>query len=236
MTDSPFEGFPGGRITATAIPNVFFTELLPAIDSLAELKVTLHVLWRLGLLRGTPRFLTVPELEADLTLARGIGDDVAASDGIRDGLAAAVKRGTLLQAHVSGASGDVAVILANTAEGRASMARLLETGAAVATPPPGVMTAARPSIFELYEQNIGLLTPLLADELTAAAHEFPPEWVTDAFRIAVTANRRNWRYIRAILDRWTSEGRDDGQKAGGRATETRVAGYKGWRPTYRPAR
>src|SRR6266702_3044024 len=35
----------------------------------------------------------------------------------------------------------------------------------------------RPNIFVLYEQNIGLLLPLLADELKDAADQYPADWI-----------------------------------------------------------
>jgi DnaD/phage-associated family protein len=65
----------------------------------------------------------------------------------------------------------------------------------------------RPNIFVLYEQNIGLLSPLIADELKEAADHFPAEWIEAAFREAVQYNKRKWSYIRAILRRWETEGR-----------------------------
>jgi len=65
----------------------------------------------------------------------------------------------------------------------------------------------RPNIFVLYEQNIGLLSPLLADELKDAADQYPAEWIEAAFREAVQHNKRKWSYIRAILRRWETEGR-----------------------------
>ena len=65
----------------------------------------------------------------------------------------------------------------------------------------------RPNIFVLYEQNIGLLSPLLADELKDAADQYPEEWIEAAFREAVQHNKRKWSYIRAILRRWETEGR-----------------------------
>ena len=65
----------------------------------------------------------------------------------------------------------------------------------------------RPNIFVLYEQNIGLLSPLLADELKDAAEQYPAEWIEAAFREAVQHNKRKWSYIRAILRRWETEGR-----------------------------
>jgi DNA replication protein len=65
----------------------------------------------------------------------------------------------------------------------------------------------RPNIFVLYEQNIGLLSPLIADELKDAADRYPAEWIEAAFREAVQYNKRKWSYIRAILRRWETEGR-----------------------------
>lgn len=65
----------------------------------------------------------------------------------------------------------------------------------------------RPNIFVLYEQNIGLLSPLIADELKDAADRYPEDWIEAAFREAVQYNKRKWSYIRAILRRWETEGR-----------------------------
>ncbi len=65
----------------------------------------------------------------------------------------------------------------------------------------------RPNIFVLYEQNISLLSPLIAEELKDAADQYPAEWIEAAFREAVQQNKRKWSYIRAILRRWETEGR-----------------------------
>ncbi|QLQ07827.1 MAG: DnaD domain protein [Anaerolineae bacterium] len=73
--------------------------------------------------------------------------------------------------------------------------------------------ALRPNIFVLYEQNIGLLQPIIADELRDAELRYPADWIEDAFRIAVEQNKRAWRYIRAILERWATEGRDAVEEA-----------------------
>jgi len=62
-----------------------------------------------------------------------------------------------------------------------------------------VKTCDRPNIFILYEQNIGLLTPPIADELRQAEQTYPAGWIEEAFREAVSLNKRSWRYIRAIL-------------------------------------
>jgi DnaD/phage-associated family protein len=66
----------------------------------------------------------------------------------------------------------------------------------------------RPNIFVLYEQNIGLLTPLIAEELRDAEKTYPADWIEEAFRIAVEHNARHWRYVRSVLERWAIEGKD----------------------------
>ena len=65
----------------------------------------------------------------------------------------------------------------------------------------------RPTIFLLYEQNVGLLTPLVAEELREAEERYPAEWIEEAFRLAIQQNKRKWSYIRAILKRWETEGK-----------------------------
>ena len=69
-------------------------------------------------------------------------------------------------------------------------------------------------IYNLYEQNIGMLTPIIAEELQEAEHRYPAEWIQEAFREAVRANVRNWKYIHGILKRWEREGKKDGKPVG----------------------
>ena len=71
-----------------------------------------------------------------------------------------------------------------------------------------------PDIFSLYEQNIGMLTPMIAEELRDALKVYPENWISDAIKEAVSNNKRKWSYISAILERWTAEGRDDGTYRG----------------------
>jgi DnaD/phage-associated family protein len=73
-----------------------------------------------------------------------------------------------------------------------------------------IETEEQPDIFTLYEQNIGMLTPMIAEELREAEKLYPVAWIKDAIREAVSLNKRNWRYIARILERWSSEGKDSG--------------------------
>jgi DNA replication protein len=203
---SKFEGFPAGELHFTSVPDLFFSALLPDVDDLAELKIILHVIWLRQ--RQARQVVTRAELAADETLVRGLaalGGD--AELALADGLARAVARGALLHAVVE----DEDVYALNSAGGRGALARI-ESGEVGAV---GVATVDRPSveprpnIFELYEDNIGLLSPILADELRDAEATYPANWIEDAFRIAAANNVRKWRYIQAILGRWASEGRGD---------------------------
>jgi DnaD/phage-associated family protein len=87
-------------------------------------------------------------------------------------------------------------------------------GPAPAPTEPDADTAEQTSIFELYEQNIGLLTPILAEKLQDAEGRYPNDWIEAAFDEAVTNNKRSWRYIERILERWAAEGKNSGQDRG----------------------
>jgi DnaD/phage-associated family protein len=69
------------------------------------------------------------------------------------------------------------------------------------------LTSGRDDIYNLYEQNIGVLTPLISDKLREAEKLYPAEWIEGAFEQAVTYNRRSWAYISRILENWATEGR-----------------------------
>jgi len=80
--------------------------------------------------------------------------------------------------------------------------------------------AAPPGIFTLYEETIGPLTALLSEELMEAERAYPAGWIEEAFTEAARLNKRNWKYIRAILERWRTEGKDEVDR-GDRASDSR---------------
>ncbi|RLC89992.1 MAG: primosomal replication protein N [Chloroflexi bacterium] len=200
-----FSGFPSGKVGSASIPEQVFTEIVPIVDDLAELKLTLHVLWRLGQQRGKVRYLRRADVSSDRVLLSGLGR--APAEALSGALERAVERGTLLQVETTIAGASETVYFANTPKGRAAV-KAIERGGW----PDELESAARPNVFALYEANVGLLTPLIADELREAEQEYPAEWIEDAFREAVSLNKRSWKYIRAILERWRTEGRDDGRR------------------------
>ena len=78
------------------------------------------------------------------------------------------------------------------------------------------------NIYELYEQNIGVLTPMIADLLKLDEAEYPHEWIVEAIDEAVQHNVRNWKYVSAILKNWKDNGRGPrGEKSSGDVEEFR---------------
>jgi DnaD/phage-associated family protein len=63
------------------------------------------------------------------------------------------------------------------------------------------------AISQIYEANIGVLTPIVAEKLKEIAGKYPYDWFRDAVAEAVTANVRKLSYIEKILDRWSVEGK-----------------------------
>jgi DNA replication protein len=210
-----FSGFPAGKMRFTSIPNLFFSDLLPAIDDLAELKVTLHAFWLLSQKKGSPRYVSFKELSGDGMLLGGLKSlDQEVVKSLREGLERAVARGTLLRVAIEQNGKRDDLYFMNTDQGRQTVEKIhkgqLELGMTVlpAEPP---LEVERPNIFVLYEQNIGLLQPLIAEQLKDAEQTYPSEWIEEAFQIAVERNKRNWAYVRAILERWATEGKEDGK-------------------------
>ena len=208
-----FDGFPP-RMQFTPIPNPFFG-LLPEMEDMAELKTTLYVLAALYQKKGYPRFVSRQELAANSGLMQSLGKlSEPPGEALRRALALAVRRGTLLHLAVDRDGTDDDIYFLNTEKEREVVSRIksgetkLPGLAKLGEPPPP--TAKPPDIFALYEANIGMLTPMIAEELKEAEKLYPEEWLREAVKEAVSQNKRKWSYISAILERWASEGRDSG--------------------------
>ena len=64
-----FSGFPGGKLRLTPVPNLFFSDLLPHIDEVHELKVTLYAFWALTQREGRVRYLRLADFLAPFEAA-----------------------------------------------------------------------------------------------------------------------------------------------------------------------
>lgn len=205
-----FSGFPPGKLQLTQVPNQFFSELLPHIDHLGELKLTLYAFWRLPRSVGDFPYLTRQQLLEDELLMEGLQQEgLSPAEALDEALERAVARGTLLRASLELGGSQQQLYFLNGPRGRAAIEAIHQgewrpSGEAQA---PVELRAERPNVFNLYEQNIGPLTPMIAESLRDAERNFPSDWIEEAIRIAVENNVRKWRYVEAILDDWMASGK-----------------------------
>jgi DnaD/phage-associated family protein len=218
MQPKGFIGFPDTRMKPVIVPDFFFTDLLPLIDDLAELKLTLHCFWLLNEQEGQFKYLRGADLHNDAILLRSLTLDNelrTPAQALADALERATVRGTLFKLEIETGETEKSVeawYFINTVKGRQTLALVrqgkLEELRSV-LPEEARLKVERPNVFALYEQNIGLLTPLIADQLRDLEKSYPPDWIDEAFTIAVASNKRALRYIQAILKRWETEGKDE---------------------------
>jgi DnaD/phage-associated family protein len=214
-----FRGFPA-KGTLIKIPGLFFDELLPQIDNLAELKVTLYCFLRMQQKEGHVAILRRREIASDVAFLSGLGpradQHLLALD---EGLERAVVRGTLLHVHVEEDGRTDDLYFLNTPRGRSAVEQI-EQGTWFPDAKDGVTlhaTVERPNLYTLYEQNVGPLTPLIAEHLRDFEETYPEDWIREAIEIAVVNNVHRLSYIEAILKRWRAEGRpvsDDPSRSG----------------------
>jgi DNA replication protein len=172
-----------GKIDFISLPDSFFTRAVPKIQDLAELKTVLYASYLILRKQERPYFVTYKELLSHGLMAK-MGEET-----LRQALDSAVEHGILLHStlNINGVLEDIYSL------------------------PADVRQPSAGNIFILYEQNIGIITPMIAEELKEADKLYPPQWIEEAFKEAVTLNKRSWKYIARILERWASEGKDSGE-------------------------
>jgi DNA replication protein len=210
-----FKGFPD-RMMFTPVPNLVFSSLLPQITDMTELKVLLHLFEIIYPKKGSVKYTSYNEMLGHA----GLVNDLKAETGeaLTKALAALVAKGVILTLAVETAGAADRVYLFNNETNRLKVEKILSGEMVLpdfkAKEPVPAVVDAPADIYTLYEQNIGMLTPLIADELREAVKQYPEGWIRDAIKEAVSLNKRNWRYIARILERWSTEGRDDGTHRG----------------------
>ena len=190
---SNFSGFTSSE-TFTQIPDSFI-RMMNEIDDVAELKVTIYSIWRIEHIEGNFRALREDDFEVE-----SLGLSL---DEIQRGLGKCLERGTLLRAEYEAD----AFYFLNSPRGRLTAESFAKGQWRQSA--QGYTPLNKSNIFKLYEENIGALTPLLADMLREAEKNYPSAWFEEAFEIAVSRNIRNWKYVEAILARWKENGKDE---------------------------
>jgi DNA replication protein len=198
-----FGGFPR-KMQFTPIPNLFFSGVMPEITEINELKVTLLIFQLVYVKKGYPRFVSFNEL---------LGVISQDEEALRKALDSAATRGTVLHLILDNNGAKEDIYFVNNESEREAVEKIrsgeIKLDGFKATLPV-ISLEPVPDIFTLYEQNIGQLTPMIAEELKSAQKEYPEAWIMDAIKESAKHNKRNWSYISAILEKWFTEGKSDG--------------------------
>lgn len=199
------------------VPVWFLENVAPWIREMAELQVMLAFF---RLLHGSTQFerpISETQLLQDSILREALRLEGAVrppDESILRGIELSVARESLLQFTVGfGEEESSGWFLLATPDNRVRLEKYrtgeLEPPGTDDSVKPGAVERTRPGVFQLYEQNIGLVTPIIADRLVEALELYPQSWIEDAIAAAVSYNRRNWRYIQRILETWATEGRSN---------------------------
>jgi DNA replication protein len=177
------------KIDSVPLPESFFTQVMPKIEDVTELKIALYVSYLIQRKPGHTHFVTYKELLSHELMAAMDKEILLRT------LNSAVEHGALLHSTLNINEEDEDIYFINTefASKQAEKAKI------------------KHNIFALYEQNIGIITPMIAEELKEAEKLYPPQWIEGAFKEAVVMNKRSWKYIARILERWANEGKDSGE-------------------------
>ena len=206
-TAQPFPGFQANDSSPIQLPEAFFTDLLPLLSNAEQIQLMLYLFWHLEQDPGRVHYVRLLDLAGDPTLIEMIGDEAK----INSTLLELVELGAVLRAELPWLEETYYFI--NGPQGKAAV-QAIQSGTWQDTGQPQQaiqMAPEKPNIFKLYESNIGPLTPMVAEVLKADEADYPPEWIEEAVKEAVTRNVRNWKYVQTILKNWQKEGHGNEQ-------------------------
>lgn len=197
-----FKGFPRS-VRYLPVPAPMFGPLLEQIKDASGFIITLRIIWMLQQKKGRLRYVSSEEVFGDKILSNALGS----KEAIQNSINMVVKGGILLQIRRENASDAFMLNSESDREIASDIGSIYQSNDQPAD--PWEIENTPPEIYSLYEQNIGILTPIMSEKLTEAEDKYPAEWIKEAVGIAVEQNRRSWAYVSRILERWDMEGRDE---------------------------
>jgi DnaD/phage-associated family protein len=188
-----------------SVPAALLDSMLTSIEDLGDLQCILRALRTLDKKSEPLSFITIEMLEGDPVLQKL----KLATSSIWSAMETATRIG-LFEKRVLIKDGQECVVFVLSIPTEVIPSQ--ETVSEDAPVNAGSIRAESPlNIFSLYESTIGMVTPFIADELKESEDAYPAHWIREAFNVAASLNKRNWRYVAAILNRWYAEDQQNGK-------------------------
>ncbi|MBC62886.1 MAG: hypothetical protein CL746_00945 [Chloroflexi bacterium] len=201
------KGLPFG-VKYIPTPAPLFSTYLEKYDSLEELKILLKIIHSLYLKKDFPAFLHIDELLSDPAIIKIYKNDNL-KQNLNESLSELEKKGIIL--IINDKEKNIRIFL-NTEQVRNHIARegiekdfsynKLDSNFSDFT------SQNNNPVINLYENNIGYITPIIYENIHDALKEYDEKDILDAIKIATENNVKNWKYIKTILERWTTEGKE----------------------------
>ena len=193
------------------VPAQLFTEILPRLHNESQLRATLYT-WYAIMSKGSgQRYVYLSQLLTDPVLLSWF-THLGGKNGIQRGLDQSCREGIFLQLQI----GEDDKILAPNDESGARLITDMKSESVAhhnqsrdSSPETNYERTVVSNVVEKYENEIGMLTPVIADMIAIAEQMYPTTWILEALDIAAQSNARSWKYVTAILARWKNEGKNN---------------------------
>ncbi len=198
------------------VPVQLFTEILPKLHNETQLRATLYAWYAIASRGGGQRYVYLSQLLNDPVLLNWF-THLGGKNGIRLGLEQSCRDRIFLELRIDEHN---KILAPNDESGIRLIADLKSDTTTRSNREDNLNTEAGyeksviSDVIKKYEDEIGLLTPVIAEMIAIAEQTYPTAWILEALDIAAQANARSWKYVSAILSRWKDEGKNnDNQKA-----------------------
>ena len=192
-------------------PVQLFTEILPRLHNESQLRATLYTWYAIASKGSGQRYVYLSQLLTDPVLLSWF-THLGGKNGIQRGLDQSCREGIFLQLQI----GEDDKILAPNDESGARLITDMKSESVAhhnqsrdSSPETNYETTVVSNVVEKYENEIGMLTPVIADMIAIAEQMYPTTWILAALDIAAQSNARSWKYVTAILARWKNEGKNN---------------------------
>lgn len=212
-----FKGFSEGSTLSFRIPEPIITEIIPRLDHLDDLVLTLYIFWKMEKIEGSVHFLIEKSIFLDPFYHKYYPnqDTNQIAEKLKESIDRLMELGVILIYSYEADNSVEELLFLNSTRSRAAI-KAIKNGdwiPGIHEDLPSAWITDQEPIFSLYEQNIGIITPLIAEALADAENSFPEIWIREAIQIAAERNKRSWKYIEAILIRWEKGGRFKSQSS-----------------------